>query len=122
VVVLSLVVVAISAVFAQLPAPQHELQGIKPYTPTRLEWLAVELNVRGSSDYIFIESLGYRIAFVPYINEDTIVLSVLHARNANRKLMNRDVDAARKLFDMAVKNKGWDSWVKLREKVEMAEE
>ncbi len=115
-------VVTISAVLAQSPTLQRELQGTKPYTPTRLEWLAVKLNAYYRYDSLREPALGFNVTFVTIENEDSILLYVQHMRDANRASMNITVNSARKIFDMEVKNRGWDSWVKLREKIEMVEE
>ena len=105
--------------YGQLSKHQRELQGVKPYIPTRLEWLAVELNAYYRTDDL--GGLGYTITFISNEKEDTILLYVHYMRSANREAMNLAVDSARKVFNITVQSKGWDDWVRLKERVEMAD-
>lgn len=108
-------------VYAQQTASVNaKLEGSKPYTPTPLEWLAVTLNANYRTD--MVGDGTFSISFVDIGNEDTILIYVRYMRSTNREAMNIGVDAARKVLDIEVKSRGWDSWVKVREKVELAPE
>ena len=88
------------------------------YTPSRLEWLAVELNaglrVRLTQDN------GYSMDFVPVENVDAILIYVVYLPTVDREVMNLAIDTARKVIAMKVKSKGWASWVNVKEQVTLA--
>ena len=114
-----LVALACATVLAYAQTELSKLEGWKAYTPTRLEWLAVELNA-GSRTQL-TASNGYLVAFVPYEKTDTIVMFVRYTTNANRQAMNTTIDGARKVIQMIAERRGWDKWLKVREDVQAAE-
>jgi hypothetical protein len=111
------IIVAISAVNAQISGTQRDLQSTKPYTPTRLEWLAVELN----SSYRQEITSGCSIHFIPIHDEDTLLISVQYNPKLDREVLNSSLDTVRLLVKGNAKLRGWDSWLKLREEIKMAE-
>jgi hypothetical protein len=100
-----------TAVFAQVRA--NELQGTKPYTPSRLEWLAVDLNASTRMDEL--ETKGYFLKFVPLANKDTIMIYVGYMPNVDRVSMNIGIDAARKVIKINAEAKGWQDWLRVEE-------
>jgi tRNA threonylcarbamoyladenosine modification (KEOPS) complex Pcc1 subunit len=108
--------------FAQGPSPQ--LEGYKPYTPTRLEWLAVELNAQMRRDPTPLSE--YAVMFVPLEKEDAILIYVTYLPSVDkvpesRQRMNLTLDMARKVIAMKSNARGWSSWLKVKERVELAE-
>jgi hypothetical protein len=99
------------------PEGRPALEGNRPYTPTRLEWIAVELNAELRVD--LSESTGYSMQFVPIGNADTIVIWVLYLPSVNREVMNMAIDSAKKIMATRTKSHGWSSWLKVTERVEM---
>jgi hypothetical protein len=97
---------------------RSKLQGWKPYTPSRLEWLAVELNAGLRTDAT--EANPYSLSLVPLENEDTILIYVLYHPTVNREVMNIAVDTARKAISTTAKTHGW-TWLKVRERIELAD-
>lgn len=97
---------------------QPERPGLKPYVPTRIEWLAlmVESTVRQPMTAESLFTLN-----VAYSDHETIVILVRHMPNVNRSIMNASIDAARRVTEITAKSYGWDSWVKIREQVESTE-
>ncbi len=94
------------------------LEGHKPYVPTRLDWLEVHLN----SKYRVPMSVGkqYSILFTTvHDRNDTIVISADYFPNADREMMNREIDAMRKIVQIVAKGKGWDGWLKVNKKVQV---
>ncbi len=81
----------IAAVLGFAAAPP-KLEGSKPYTPTRLEWLAVALNAQMRSD--MSAENEFTLAFVPIRNEDAILIYVSYLPSVNRQRMNMTVAAA----------------------------
>jgi hypothetical protein len=98
---------------------QSSLEGMKPYTPTRLEWLATEMNAYYRQELIDLE--GYILTFIPLENQNTILIYVRYTPKTNREAMNIGINTARKVLNMNVKGRGWDSWLKVREQIEMGD-
>ena len=109
-------VAGVATVWGQ--ARLSKLEGWKPYTPSRLDWLAVDLNASGRIQ--LTNNNGYLLSYVPIANEDTILIYVKYMRDVNREAMNISIDSARKVIKMKAKSYGWDNWLKVREKIELA--
>ncbi len=92
--------------------------GAQPYTPSRLEWLALELNAEQRIE--LSEESGFAMTFVPVENENAILIFVRYLENVNREIMNTNIDTARKVISMKAKSHGWDSWLKVKEDVQMS--
>ena len=75
-------------VFAQ---DQSKLEGWKPYAPTRLEWLAVNLNAQLRVDFSAHNS--YAMGFVPFEKEDAIIIYVSYLPSVDRPTMNIAISA-----------------------------
>jgi hypothetical protein len=93
-------------------------EGLKPYTPTRLEWLALDYNARLRVE--FSESSGFSMAFVE-TKGDTILIYVRYVPSVNREAMNMAINGAREVISMDAKSRGWSSWLKMKEEVKMVE-
>lgn len=114
--ILVLVVLVIGcAAFAFAQQGKKELQGNKPYTPTRLEWLALEMNA--SDRKTATERLPWRVSFVPNHKEDAILIFVLYYPSVNREKMNKDIERRILITKTTAKKYGWESWLKVQEKV-----
>jgi hypothetical protein len=96
---------------------KDKLEGWKPYTPSKLEWLSVDLNSRMRAD-ITVDS-QFMLCFLPIEKEDTIVIYVKYLPSVNRASMNIAINGAREVIAIEAKSKGWSSWLKVREKIEM---
>jgi hypothetical protein len=95
-----------------------KLEGIKPFTPTRLEWLAVELNASSRVEELFVNP-HLTMDFVPMMNSNTIIIYVTYLPNTDRKIINKYIDGARKLISKKAKSYGWSSWLKVKENLKM---
>lgn len=111
--------VAGATVFALAQDRVMPLQGKQPYTPSRLEWLAVELNV--NMRISFLGGNHHSLDLVPIEAEDAILIYVRYSPNVNREEMNKNIDTARKVIQLRAKKHGWDGWVKIKEDIEMVE-
>ena len=89
------------------------MKGAQPYTPTRIEWLCLDLNAESKAE--LTEEPGYSKHFT-YSGDDpnTIILFVRYRRTTDRELVNVVVNNARRLVEIKVKNRDW-TWVKIRE-------
>lgn len=90
--------------------------GLTPYTPTRIEWLALAVNSQlrqdASADFPFSLS-------VVQSDHETLLIFVRYHTTVNREIMNRTIDTAREVITSTAKSYGWDNWVKIRERVEL---
>ena len=90
--------------------------GITPYTPTKIEWLAIAVNSQlrqdSSADRPFSLS-------VVQVDHETLLIVVRYHPTVNREMMSRTIDTAREVIMITAKSYGWDKWVKIRESVEM---
>jgi hypothetical protein len=112
----------VTLTFAQGLLPH--LEGSKPYTPTRLEWLAVELNSEMRKEPT--ELSEYLITFAPLPKEDAILIIVRYLPSVDRipesrQRMNLTLDTARKVIAIKAIGRGWSSWLKVKERIELAE-
>jgi hypothetical protein len=99
--------------------PVAENQGSKNYSPSRLEWLAVEFNSRLRVP--LSEETGYSLEFVPLERQDTLLIAVSYLPGVNRAVMNLAISNARDLIAMKAKYHGWSNWLKVREDVKLVD-
>ncbi len=90
---------------------KHRSPGTEPYTPTKLEWLAVKLNAcRDNNLALYKYSIRYNTS-----GDNTIEIFVQYAPDVRREWMNQMVEKCRGEVEAVVRNHGWN-WVKVREK------
>lgn len=92
-------------------------EGDQPYVPTRLEWLAVELNAEQRVD---LPNNAFLLSFVALGTQDTILIYVMYLPSVDRRIMNASIEMARKTIASRAEGSGWSSWLKIKERVEMA--
>jgi hypothetical protein len=90
---------------------------MQPYVPTRLEWLALELNATSRVD-LSLDS-KYGMSFIDHDSEDTILIFVRYLPTVDREIMNKSIDNAKKSISKMAESRGWSSWLKVKESVEM---
>jgi hypothetical protein len=113
-----LFLLALATVVAFAQGRTATLEGSRPYTPTRLEWLAVDLNARMRHD--MSAEKEFTMAFVRIEKEDAILIYVDYLPSVNRQRMNQTVDTARQVIAIESKGRGWP-WLKVKERVQMVE-
>jgi hypothetical protein len=112
------VMVYLSGTVAVCRAEDQNLNrpGLMPYTPTKIEWLALTVNSivqhRASLDY------PYALDIVR-ADHETLLIHVRYHPTVNRETMNHDIDTAREVIMITAKSYGWEKWVKIREQVEI---
>ena len=84
---------------------------MEPYTPTRLEWLALDLESRFKSQLEGgdISSLDFT-AIAP----DTILISVLYTNDASAAFVDRIIDTAKGFVEKDALSYGWSKWIRIR--------
>ena len=94
---------------------QHQNEGDKPYTPTRLEWLAVVLN---SGMSVSFENMSMR--FVP-VSNNTLKLLVSYSPRQDRAYLNIMVNVTKRSALNIAEGYGFDTWLKIKEEIKMIE-
>jgi hypothetical protein len=110
-------VVALSASFfagamAMLCSTQKNASPLmEPYTPTRLEWLALDLESRFKS-----QLEGEKISSLDFTANapDTIVISVMYPNDAPAAFVDKVIDMAKTFVEMDAQSYGWSRWIKIR--------
>jgi hypothetical protein len=90
-------------------------EGSIPYTPTKLEWLAMDLNMRYRKD--LLDSKGFSIHFRSGKLKETVIIAVTYIDSVDRRLLKREILRARDRIKMTSKEYGWDAWVKISERM-----
>ena len=91
--------------------PQTE--GAKPYTPSRLEWLALKLNAEMGRTF---SQGGFQMLFVPDEKNNTIVMVVNYIKGTvPEEQIDSEIKHAKKVIELTAKARKWNSWLKVRE-------
>jgi hypothetical protein len=114
--VLSILVLILPLAFSAQAQQTPDRPGLRPYTPTQIEWLALTVNSQLRQD-ASVDS-PYSLAVVQS-NHETLLILVRYDPTVNREIMNSTINAAREVIMTTAKSYGWDKWVKIRERVEM---
>ena len=114
--VLSILVLILPLASSAQAQQTPDRPGLRPYTPTQIEWLALTVNSQLRQD-ASIDS-PYSLAVVQS-NHETLLILVRYDPTVNREIMNSTINAAREVIMTTAKSYGWDKWVKIRERVEM---
>ena len=108
----------VSALVCARLLPEKNSPGLQPYTPTRIEWLAVTLQAALREDAT--EEKPFMLNIV-VLDSETVLIHVRYLPTVDRKVMNMSIDTARKVIHITASSFGWDDWVKIKEDVESAE-
>jgi hypothetical protein len=110
---------AVISVFVYARAlPQKRSPGLQPFTPTRIDWLVTYLQASLREDLTEEKNFNLNISSS---DPETVVIYVRYFPTVDRKIMNADIDTARKVIHVVAQTYGWDGWVKIKEDVELAE-
>ena len=83
----------------------NQNEGDEPYTPTRLEWLAVELN--GMRPHISGVEMVYKAR-----DNNMLELHVTALRDTDMTILTKAIDTQEELVSDIAKSHGWDTWLK----------
>ena len=109
------------ALSISMPAAQsqtmQEKPGLQPYIPNRIEWLALVCNDQLRQDMNSDQNFSLNV-----FNSDheTLQIFVRYFANVDREIMNKSIDTARKVIELTAKSYGWEKWVKIKERVDLA--
>ena len=98
--------------------PEKRSPGLQPFTPTRIDWLVTHLQANLREDLTEEKNFNLNISSS---DPETVVIYVRYLPTVDRKIMNLDIDTARKVIHVVAQTYGWDGWVKIKEDVEPAE-
>jgi hypothetical protein len=94
-------------------------EGAKPYSPTRLQWLALDMEAQGHLE--LSEHQEYSIDFVPLDKQNAILVYVRYMPKVDREIMNSRVENEKDIIKTKAKYEGWSSWLKVTEDVKMVD-
>lgn len=119
IIAIGLSVAICSAVWAVHPPEKkpdlERLEGWKPFTPSRLDWLATTLNASGRISYEM--DRHFVLLYAGVEKDDTILIYVRYTADVNRYAMNTAIESARKVISIKAKSRGWDKWLTVREDI-----
>lgn len=85
--------------------------GMLPYAPTRLEWLALDLEASYHQD--FSRDSDYSLHYISK-PPNTVVIYVHYVSEASAGTVDNAIDTAKQLVDQDASTHGWSSWVKVQ--------
>ena len=80
------------------------------YTPTRLEWLALDLEASYHED--FGPDSNYSLHYLPK-PPNTVLIFVHYKSETSAETVNHAIDAAKEVVNQDASSHGWRSWVKV---------
>jgi hypothetical protein len=101
---------------AVLSAQQNSFHpGSVPFTPTRMDWLIVELQACCRYDGL-AGTGGFDLQFTNPDTE-TVLIYVTYLPTVDRAAMNVTIESVKRVIETKVRSYGWQDWVKVREDV-----
>lgn len=88
----------------------EEAQGLEKYTPTRLQWLVVELN----SLFQRMDFPGFNSFFIASEDGKSIIFAVRYDARLEKEVVDKLIDRSKDLILEVAKGHGWDSWVEVK--------
>jgi len=99
-----------------LSAQRTSHPGSEPFTPTRMDWLIVELQACCRHDGLSVE--GFDLQFTNP-DPETVLIYVTYLPTVDRAAMSVTIDSVKRVVDIKARSYGWQNWVKVREDVHM---
>ena len=90
--------------------------GLEKYIPTRLEWLALQLNDLFRRDDIVQDR--FSIYYAPGIDGESIHVRVNYFDDVDKEIMNEWINRSKISVLTMAKLYGWSSWIKVEVDVE----
>jgi hypothetical protein len=107
----------VGVLFAKAPLGETAHPGAERFTPTRIDWLTTALQADLRED---ITNEHPFLLAITHSDSETILIYVRYRPDVDPRNMNLEIETARKVIQMTAKSYGWDSWLKVREDVQMA--
>lgn len=126
--VLIILSVAIIGVLRSCQSPSEEgkpthtserdvTNGNLPYTPSRLVWLAVDLNAALRTD--ISSDHPFTVSFIGLPKTDTIVIYIVRMPNmtqVDQEVLEIELQAVKEVIAIKANGLGWSSWLKVEER------
>ena len=90
--------------------------GLKPFIPTRIDWLSTTLQASLRQD-LTLEN-GFTLG-ITTPDPGTILIYVRYLPTVNREAMNITIDSVREVIGIVVKSYGWEKWLRIKEDVKL---
>jgi hypothetical protein len=94
--------------------------GMLPYTPSRLEWLELDLQANFRSEDVIDPEISYSLSFFAR-RPNTIVVFVQHSKRTPARMVDRAVEHGKQTVEKAAAFYGWSNWVKIEVQRELSE-
>ena len=102
--------VVASAALHSHAAPGLTEAGMIPYTPSRVEWLALDLEASYHQD--FGRDSDYSLHYLPK-PPNTILVFVHYKSETSAEAVDKAIDTAKQLVNQDASAHRWSSWVKV---------
>ena len=90
--------------------------GLEKYTPTRLEWLALQLNDLFRRDDVAQDR--FSIYYTPGIDGESIRVQVIYFDNVDKEIMDMWISRSKTYALKMAEFYGWSSWIKVEVDIE----
>ena len=90
------------------------LEGQQSYVPTRLEWLALLLNVHNPRTL----EPQIHVNFIADNSANAILVTIAHDPNVDRKILRATVDMCKRVVLEIAEGHGWLSWLNVKVQIE----
>lgn len=89
----------------------EQAPGLEKYVPTRLEWLALQLNDLFRRDDVIQDR--FMIYYRPGIDGESICVQVIYLDDADEKIMDMWISRSKAYALEMAELYGWSSWIKV---------
>lgn len=97
---------------ADLFNQNHLEEGLKRYMPTRMQWLALELERRNLFTLDKMENIGFYVSYTDFYGR--LDADITYRYKLEYKKVKDAIEAVRANISMIAKEYGWDSWVRVQ--------
>lgn len=88
-------------------------EGNQPYTPTRLEWLTLQLNAEFSVATTIGPNPGFMLRFRSNIEGNAIIINVTRLPNVDETTLEMHLQVIEKITLKRITKLGWNSWLRV---------
>ena len=86
--------------------------GLQSYTPTRLEWLELELQASSREEDFTNPGYSYSVDYLAK-PPDTIVVLAQYSKGTSAGLVDRAIEHCKRMVEKRASSHGWSEWVKV---------
>ena len=90
----------------------HLEEGLKRYAPTRMQWLALELERRNLFTLDKMESFGFYVSYTDFYGR--LDAHLTYRYKLEYKKVKEAIEAVRTDISKITREYGWDSWVRVQ--------